>query len=95
MTLLLCALVGFFVSQLVKTMALRTQYHPGPSSKMVLALVGSLAVAAAYFPHRVEYLLIYGGGGAGLAVLMHKGYRTISAGGDWLIQEIIQKRGRR
>jgi hypothetical protein len=91
MTLLLCGLAGFFASQLVKTVLLpiRPVAH---WLKPILALGASLGVAAVFYSNRVDYLVVYGVAGAGLAVIAHKIYRLFSIGGDVLVREMFRRR---
>lgn len=91
MTLLLCGLAGFFITQAVKILyPLKLQ----PRAKMAWALLGSAGVSAALYTHKASDLVIYAVAGAGLAVLTHRFARLASVAGDWCIREIISKRPR-
>jgi hypothetical protein len=93
LTLLLCGLASFFVVQLVKvTFSLKSGRHQ--ITKMVTALVVSAVIAYSNYPHHPRNVAIYGLAGAGLAFVIHKVYRVAGVAGDWLIQEILTKRGR-
>jgi hypothetical protein len=91
MVLLLCGFGGFFVSQIVKTIAVRP---PASIWKMTMALVGSFAVSAVFYYQKPLDMAVYGLAGAGLAVLVHRTARLASVAGDWCIRDILVKRGR-
>ncbi len=94
MTLLLCGLVGFTWAQIFK-MAVGVKTGRSPWVKVGLAAMGSVAVAEWMFRHNTQDIIIYSVAGLGLAMLIHKLYRFLMAGGDWFITDILSRRSRR
>jgi hypothetical protein len=91
LTLFLCALVGFVLAEWFKRLAnLKAGRHGW--AKLVMALFGAALVAGLTFRRDTQDVAIYAVAGAGLAMVIHKVYRALSAKGDDLITDIIAKR---
>jgi hypothetical protein len=91
--LLICGLSGFFIVELVKTYVPTGRLRKRPATwKIVLALLGSLAVSVIFFPHRWQDALTYGVGGAGLAVMIHRVARLAWLAGDWVMASLLHTR---
>lgn len=91
MVFVLCGFGGYFVAQMVKTI---WPVVLNAKVKALFALLGSIGISAAIFPHRVTDLVVYGVAGAGFSILVHRVARLASAAGDWYIRQIIRERGR-
>jgi len=90
MSVWLCALVAYFVAQVVKT---AVPWGLAPVSKLLWALAGGLG-AAALESHQPEHFVLYGVAGAALAVLFHGAIRVFTLVGDYLLLQITRTRPR-
>lgn len=86
--MLFCALAAFFTTQLCKSVWPRPIT---PLAKMLLTALAAAGAAALQWPHSAPKIALYGLAGAGLAVIVHRAARALSAGGDWLIYDILHR----
>lgn len=80
----LCGLGAYLVTQVIKTVS---PWPVGSATKILVACVASVGCAALQTHHALD-LGIYGLGGAGLAVVIHRVARLLTLAGDWAIVQI-------
>lgn len=86
-------LTGFALAEVMKQ---GLHLKAGRSSwlKVAIAFFGSAVVAGVTHRENPQSAAIDAGAGFGLALLVHKLYRMVSARGDDLITDVISKRAR-
>lgn len=88
--LLLCGLGAFFFTELLKNLSAGTRWDP--LLKLLFAGIISTGIAVTIFHSHPIKIVGFALAGAGVAALSHKLWRLLSAGADYLILNIGQRR---